>query len=69
MQIIVLILLVAAAAWVCARFGWTTNHNEGANIGDKYMKEHWGMEPNERGKEDDQCILFSCKTFKHHRKC
>ena len=53
MQFLVVVALVILAGWACARFGWTTSHNMGANIGEQYMKEHWDMEPNERGKEDD----------------
>jgi hypothetical protein len=48
MWFLVILGLVAAFAFLSAYFGRKVQGNAGKNIGEKYMKEHWGMEAEER---------------------
>lgn len=48
MQILALMALLIVIAFVNVYFGRKTENNVGSNIGSKYMKEHWGMEEEEK---------------------
>lgn len=48
MWFLVILGLVIAFAFVSVYFGRKVQGNVGKNIGEKYMKEHWGMEAEER---------------------
>lgn len=48
MQLIVIMALLIAFAFVNVYFGRKTQDNAGNNIGSKYMKEHWGIDEDQK---------------------
>ncbi len=47
MGLIAILILLIVITFVNVYFGRKTENNIGSNIGDKYMKNHWGMDEKE----------------------
>lgn len=48
MIIIAIMLLLFVIAFVNVYFGRKTENNMGSNIGEKYMKDQWGIDEKEK---------------------
>lgn len=51
MYFLVILVLLGGCAFLSVYFGRKVEGNEGRNIGEKYMKEHWGIGA-EKNRED-----------------
>lgn len=44
MYFLIILALLMGLAFLSVYFGTKVGGNEGRNIGEKYMKEHWGID-------------------------
>lgn len=52
MYILLAILIIGGITGICGAFMRGNSGNIGGNVGDSYMKEHWGIKENNNIRED-----------------